>query len=182
MQDDNLYKDPRELSWRRRLSPAEEARVRAWLEAHPDARADWETEAGLSDALDRLKEPEVPSNFTARVLAAVEADAVRAGRAGVVGRQIWRFWNWRWLPKAALASMVLVAGLLGLQHYQHAQRVQYARSVATISEVASLPSPAILQDFDAIHAMNQTVAQDFDTIHTMNQTVVADEELLKAFQ
>jgi hypothetical protein len=155
MQDDNLYKDLRELSWKRNLSPAEETQVRAWLEAHPETRGDWEAETGLSEALDRLKEPEVPSNFTARVLAAVEADAARLER--VAGRRLWR---WRWLPK-----------LVGLQHHQRAQhekRVQYARSVATISDVASLPSPAILQDFDAIHAMNQVV--------------VPDEELLKAFQ
>lgn len=183
MQDDNLYKELREQSWRRKLSPAEDAQVRLWLETHPEARADWEVEAGLNDALDRLKEPEVSSNFTARVLAALDADAAREKGAGTAGwRQGWRWWNWRWLPKAALCSVVLMAGLLGLQHYRHEKRVQYARSVATISEVASLPSPTILQDFDAIHAMNQTVAQDFDAIHTMNETVAADEELLKAFQ
>ena len=167
MQDDNLYKELREQSWRRKLSPAEEAQVRVWLETHAEARADWEAENGLNDALERLNEPEVPSNFTARVLAALDADAAREKGAGTAGwRQGW--WNWRWLPKAALGSVVLMAGLLGLQHYRHEKRVQYARSVQTISEVASLPSPAILQDFDAIHAMNQTVA--------------ADEDLLKAFQ
>src|SRR6516164_1287182 len=159
MQDDNLYKELREVSWKRKLSPAEEARLRSWLETQPEARADWEVEAGLNDALERLKEPEVPSNFTARVLAAVEVDAAREKRAGTArGRQGRRFWNWRWLPKVALGSVVLVAGLLGLQYHQHEQhekRVQYARSVATITDVASLPSPAILQDFDAIHAMNQ---------------------------
>jgi hypothetical protein len=165
MQDDNLYKDLRELSWRRKLSPAEEAQLRAWLEAHPEARADWETEAGLNDVLSRLEEPSVSSNFTSRVLAAVEADAVRQeGEA----RREWslRLWNWRWLPKAALASVVLVAGLVGLQHHQQVQHEKYARSVATISDVASLPSPAVLQDFDAIQAINENV----------------DEDLLKAFQ
>jgi negative regulator of sigma E activity len=167
MQDDNL-KDLRELSWRRKLSPAEETQLRTWLEAHPEAQADWEAEAGLSDALNRLQEPPVPSNFTSRVLAAVEADAAREERT-TDRRQSWNFW--RWLPKAAVASLVLIAGLVGLQHYQHAQdekRAQYARSVATISDVASLPSPGILEDFDAIHAMSQTV--------------VVDEDLLKAFQ
>src|SRR5690242_3287084 len=131
MQDDNLYKDLRELSWRRKLSAAEEAQVQAWLEAHPEARADWEVEAGLNDVLGRLEEPSVPSNFTARVLAAVEADAARQTRA--TGR---RPWHWRWLPKVALASVVLIAGLFGLQHHQQAQyekRVQYARSVSAIS-------------------------------------------------
>ena len=170
MRDDNLYKDLRELSWKRKLSPAEEAQLRTWLEAHPEVRADWEVEAGLSDALERLKEPEVPGNFTARVLAAVEADAAR--QEWTEGwRQRWRLWNLRWLPRAALASLVLISGLVGLQHYQRAQqekRVQYARSVAAISDVPSLPSPAILQDFDAIHAMYQSVTPD--------------EDLLKAFQ
>lgn len=167
MQDDNLYKELRELGWKRKLTPAEEARLRAWLVAHPEVQTDWEAETGLNDALSRLAEPQVPSNFTARVVAAVEADAARQKREA--GRR--QIWNWRWLPKVAVASLVLVAGLLGLQHYeqvQHEKRVQYARSVATISEVPSLPSPAILQDFDAIHAMDQSVAPD--------------EDLLKAFQ
>lgn len=180
MQDDNLYKELREQGWRRKLSPTEEGRVRLWLETHPEARADWEVETGLNDALEHLKEPEVPSNFTAQVLAAVEADAARQAR-GAKRPQGWRLWNWRWLPKAALASVVLVAGLLGLQYHEHEQqekRVQYANSVATITDVASLPSPAILQDFDAIHAMNQITVSDED----MKPVVVPDEELLKAFQ
>jgi hypothetical protein len=179
MQDDNLYKELREHGWKRKLSPAEEAQVRVWLETHPEARADWEVEAGLNDALERLKEPEVPSNFTARVLAAVDADA--RGKRDAGRRQGWRLWHWRWLPKAAVASVVLVAGLVGLQYHQHEQhekRLQYARSVATITDVASLPSPAILQDFDAIHALNQVTVPD----EAMNPVVVPDEELLKAFQ
>ena len=165
-----MHKDLRELSWKRKLTPAEEEQLHAWLQAHPEAQADWEAEAGLNDALNRLAEPQVPSNFTARVLAAVETDAAHLEREK--GRRpTWRFWSWRWLPKAAVASLVLVAGLVGLQHYERAQqekRLQYARSVATISDVPSLPSPAILQDFDAIHAMDQSV--------------IPDEDLLKAFQ
>ena len=180
MQDDNLYKELREQGWRRKLSPAEEAQVRLWLEAHPEARADWEVETSLNDALERLKEPEVPSNFTARVMTALEADAAREERVAAAGRPGWRFRNWRWLPKAALASVILVAGLLGLQHHQHEKRAQYANRLATITDVASLPSPAILQDFDAIHAMNQVIVSD----EAMNPVVVPvpDEDLLKAFQ
>ena len=117
MQDDNLYKDLRELSWKRKLTPVEEAQLHAWLEAHPEAQADWEGEAGLTDALNRLAAPQVPSNFTVRVLAAVAADTARQERE-TGRRSTWRFWSWRWLPKAAVASLVLVAGLVGLQHYE----------------------------------------------------------------
>ena len=42
MSSDPIYDQLRELSWRRKLTGAEEARLRAWLAAHPEAQADWE--------------------------------------------------------------------------------------------------------------------------------------------
>ncbi len=75
MSNDPTYNRLRELSWRRKLTGAEEAELRAWLAAHPDAQADWEAEAGLNAALGRLPDAPVPSNFTARVLQAVEREA-----------------------------------------------------------------------------------------------------------
>ena len=41
MINDPTYTRLRELSWQRKLTPAEAAELRAWLEAHPEARADW---------------------------------------------------------------------------------------------------------------------------------------------
>ena len=61
---------------------------RAHLAAHPEAQADWEAEAGLNDALGRLPDVAVSSNFTARVLQAVEreiAPLVLTGPPSVTG-------------------------------------------------------------------------------------------------
>jgi anti-sigma factor RsiW len=158
MTNDPIYNHLRELSWRRKLSPAEEAELRTWLAAHPEAEADWEAEAGLNAVLGRLPDAPVPSNFTARVLQAVEREAIadlRRSRGNwlILLRQ-------RWMPRVAFAAVVVGAGLLSYHQVQAAHRKKLAESVATISAVSSLPSPEILRDFDAISALNPTPAPD----------------------
>lgn len=156
MNSDPIYNRLRELSWRRKLTDAEEAELRAWLEAHPEARADWEAEAGLEAALGRLPDAPLPGNFTARVLQAVEREAAAGLR-----RSERRMWPWlRWLPKAAFAASVLAAGLLSYLMIQNAERKRLVESVAAVADVSSLPSPEILQDFDAIRGSSPTPAPD----------------------
>jgi anti-sigma factor RsiW len=158
MTNDPIYTHLRELSWQRKLTEAEEAELRTWLAAHPDAQADWEAEAGLNAALERLPDVPVPSNFTARVLQAVEREAAVQRRRSA--------WTWggrpwlRWLPKAAFAAVILGAGLVSYHQFQAARFAAYARSVAAVSEVSSLPSPEILQDFDTIRVLNPTPPPD----------------------
>ena len=62
-----------ESLWRRKLSEAE----RATLRASPEL----ELEAKLTAALGKISEASVPSNFTARVLAAVELEEMRSARS-----------------------------------------------------------------------------------------------------
>ena len=62
------YKLLLEESWRRRLTPAEEASVRAWLAQHPESKADWELESQVSAALEKLPDVPVPSWSQADVL------------------------------------------------------------------------------------------------------------------
>ena len=167
MTNDPTYNRLRELSWRRKLTASEDAELRAWLAAHPDALADWEAEAGLSEALGQLADATVPSNFTARVLQSVEREeAARLDRQ----REKWLVWRgWRWLPKVAVVAVVLSAGLVSYeQAARAARRAEYARSVAAVSDVSSLPGPEALKDFDAIRVSNPTP--------------VADEELLAALK
>ena len=99
---------PEELSWRRKLSPEQDAELRAWLAAHPEARADWEEEAALTAGLERLADVPVASNFTARVLQVVE-------REDVVREQEPKWHQWlrgaHWLPRAAFAAVVVGVGL-----------------------------------------------------------------------
>jgi anti-sigma factor RsiW len=158
MTNDPIYNQLRELSWRRTLSAAEEAELRMWLVTHPEAQADWEAETGLNAALGRLPDMPVPSNFTARVLQAVEREAAAELRRS---RGNWLTWlRLRWLPKAAFAAIVVGAGLLSYHQVQAAHRKKLVESVAAVSAVASLPSLDILKDFDAIQASNPTPAPD----------------------
>src|SRR5262245_52791940 len=66
-----------EASWRRRLTATEEARLQAWLAAHPEEQARWESESSLSQLLEQLPDVPVASNFTARVLQAARSEAAR---------------------------------------------------------------------------------------------------------
>ena len=158
MSNDPIYDHLRELTWRRELTGAEEAELRAWLAAHPEAQAEWEAEAGLNAALGRLADVPVASNFTARVLQAVERESAAAPR-----REGWGWgsrWWLRWLPRAALAAVVAGAGLASYHFIEVAQRQKMVESVAAVSAVSSLPSPEILQDFDAIRALHPTPPPD----------------------
>ena len=164
MTNDPLDNALRELSWRRKLSPPEEAQVRAWLAAHPEAQAEWETEAELNEALGRLPDVAVATNFTARVLQAVESELASTARR----RRLGRFWSFPWLVRASYVTVILAAGVFCFHYVREAHRLQSVKGVVTISEIASLPSPQALEDFDAIRLMGKAPP--------------ADEELLKLLQ
>lgn len=118
--------------------------------------ADSKLEVRLSRALARLPDVAVPSNFTARVLQAVELEESRRVRR-------WNFgWNWHaLLPRLAVtAAVVLFAGLT-LRHYElAARRTTLARNVALIAGEQPLPSVEALKNFDAIQRMSQPRADE----------------------
>jgi anti-sigma factor RsiW len=148
----------RELSWRRKLTVAEAAQLRARLAAHPEAQAEWDAEAGLNAALGALPDVPVPNNFTARVLQAAEHEAAAEQR-----RSRWKWAGWlrlRWLPRLALTASVVSAGVVSCLVIQSAQRNRLVNSVVVVSTVSSLPSPDILEDYDAIRASNPTATAD----------------------
>jgi len=112
------YNQLREESWRRKLTPAEEAELRAWLADHPESRMDWDMDSRLTHLLGRLDNAPVPSNFTARVLQAIEREAASEARQTAPKR------NWflhSFLPRTAAAMVVLAAGLLAYNEYPHAE-------------------------------------------------------------
>src|SRR5262245_543785 len=96
-----------EAGWRRKLTPAEEAELQAWLAKHPEAQADWKAEVGLNEGLRGLPDAPMPSNFTARVLQAVEREEAAAGRPALTWKSTW---NWL-LPKAAFVAAVFGVAL-----------------------------------------------------------------------
>jgi len=163
---DPIYERFRELSWRRPLTPTEQAELRAWLIAHPEAMADWEGEAELNEALGKLADVPVASNFTARVVQAAEREEAARARS-VRTRFPFTAGILKWLPRMAVAALALFAGLFSFHRYETARRMALLKPVALVSEVSSLPSPEILKDFDTIRALSQAPAPDDELLALM---------------
>ncbi len=162
MKDNELHSKLRESGWRLNLTEAEQAEWRAYLAANPDARVDWEMESALNAALTQLPDAPVPSNFTARVLQAVEREAARP-----------RAWNWRWnwhtlVPRVAFAAAVIAFTGLAFQHHEiYRQRIALARNVALVTGGQPMPSPEALENFDAIRRMSQPQHADDELLALM---------------
>jgi hypothetical protein len=152
---ENQPSNPGEALWRRKLSAAE----RDALRAQPEL----ELEARLTAALCQIPDAPAPSNFTARVLAAVELEEAQAARS--------RGWalHWRllWPRVAAVAAILIFAGVSVQWHESHSQRASLARSIAL---VAAQPLPSV----DAL--------ENLDAIQRMSRPARADGELLAALQ
>jgi hypothetical protein len=151
MKNEPFQNPLRELVWRRKLTDAE----RAGLGAQPEVQADLEIESCLSEALARLPDAPMPSNFTARVLQAVERESARP-------RAINWFWTWRVLvPRVAVAAVVIAFAGLEIHRYElNAHRAVFARNVVLMAEAQSLPSVDALKNFNAIQRMSQPRADD----------------------
>jgi len=145
---ENQPSNLRESLWRRNLSAAE----RAALSAQPEL----ELEASLTRALDQISPAPVPSNFTARVMAAIELEEAQAARV--------RGWNWNWrllLPRVAAVATVLVFAGVGLQHYTTvSHQALLAKNVAQVASTPQQPSMEALENLDAIQAMSRPAHAD----------------------
>jgi negative regulator of sigma E activity len=112
---------------------------------------DLELEARLTRALARLPDAPVPSNFTSRLMQAVELEEARRSRR-------WRF-NWNWhalLPRIAVTSAVMLFAGLTVRHYElNTRRAALARNVAMVAGSQPLPTVEALKNFDAIQRMSQ---------------------------
>jgi anti-sigma factor RsiW len=154
MTNDPFYTRLLEISWRRKLTAVEQAELASWLQAHPESKPDWDAEAILTDQFNRLSEPELSSNFTARVLEQIE----RPEKQTVRGRSRWKSWLLRLAPPIAATAVVLAT----LHHQQVAteHRKQLLESVVLVSDIKSLPSVEILKNFDAIRELNSAPGPD----------------------
>lgn len=151
----------RETGWRRALTAGEEAELQAWLTTRPEAKADCELEAALTKSLARLPDVPVATNFTARVLQEVQRHPAPV-----------RFWDWKWswpslVPKAAILMVAFSIGFFISRQQAIAHRLELAQSVATVSKVASLPSPEILENFEVIRRLNFNPPPDEELIALM---------------
>ena len=148
----NQTPNPSESLWRRKLSQTE----RAALRGQPDL----ELEARLTDALAKLSNAPVPSNFTTRVLAAIELEDAQAARS-----RGWT-WNWRLLwPRVAVAAAVLIFAGVSIQRYEtNSHRFALAKNIAMVAVAQPLPSVDALENLDAIQRMSQTARADGDLL------------------
>jgi anti-sigma factor RsiW len=160
MKNDAFLSKLRESSWRRNLTDAEQAELRAYFAAHPEARTDWEMESALNAAFARLPDAPVPSNFTARVLQAVEPETVHP-----------HGWSWNWhvlVPRVAFAAVVVVFTGLAIHHHDiYSQRVALVKSVALATQGRPVPSPEALANFEVIRRMSQPQHADSELLALM---------------
>ena len=151
MKDKPISDELRELLWRRPLSEAEQLRAGD----RPETRAELELEARLNAALEQLPPAQVPSNFTARVLQAIDLDEARPATRG---------WHWtlpRWIPRLAVTAAVVAVSAISWQHHEVVQqRVALARSVAAVAESSALPGVEALKNYDVIQRMTQSQRPD----------------------
>jgi len=159
---DKRYEELKEAAWRRALTRDEEAALRNYLAAHPEARPCWEEEAALNRLLQRWPAPAVSSNFTARLLSAVQNAPVRRP-----------WWEWfapaQWLPegrawRTALCCLAAGVGLFCFHQSQVVHRERLARQLAGVSRVAALPRMEWLKDFDTIKGISRVKVADDDLL------------------
>jgi hypothetical protein len=150
--NESEYLSLREIAWRRPLNADEKARLQSYLVVHPEAQPDWESELVLNQALLSLRGPSVSSNFTARVLHALELEELKERRESPSWLPNIRLW----LPRFAVAGLVLGLGGLGYQKYHLNQMQQRAESVKIMTQLATtLPDVQMWKDFDAIAGLDQ---------------------------
>ncbi|HEY5044191.1 MAG TPA: hypothetical protein VIK53_19645 [Verrucomicrobiae bacterium] len=144
---ENKPSDSSESLWRRKLSEAE----RAGLRVQPEL----DLEVRLTDALAKIPDVPVPSNFTARVLAAVELEEKQSARPR---------WHWSWhqlLPRLAVAAAVLIFAGVGIRrHEASSQRFALAKTLARLAITQPLPSADALENLEAIQRMGASAHAD----------------------
>lgn len=131
------------------LSHAEAEQFRAWQEGQPDADSGLETELALSEVLAALPSVPVSTNFTARVLGQVRAEAQKPSLAFV--------WLERLRPlvrgwRVAAAGAVVALAVVVQQVHQHQARVEFAHTLAALP-VDKLGDPALWRDFEPIRLL-----------------------------
>ena len=145
-----------EESWTRALRPEERARLRLSASADTARLEKLEEEEALDEVLAALPDAPVSSNFTSRVMAAVEQEERKKSR-----KKGWTFWGIRgsWLRGLAFGAAMLALSLGGYQQYLSHERSQLAASVVAFGAVDA-PNVELLKDFDAIVRMSSSPKVD----------------------
>jgi hypothetical protein len=153
--------DMREIAWRRDLSQAEKAKL-------APLPVEEQLDSALGKAIRSLPEIPVASNFTARVLQAIEQEV----KSKPTRRSDWLGWlsgRRAWLPRLAAVGLVCVLALGGWNHHRAAERAKLADSIRQMAGLANAPAPTA--------PANLEVWENFETIRRLG-TTAGDEELL----
>jgi anti-sigma factor RsiW len=146
--NDPLDQQLQELGWRQPLTDAGKTRLEQHLAAHPEHRAELDSELQLTRLLDQLPDaPPVASNFTAQVLQAIERENRAAARPRPAFLSRWR----AWLPRVALACLVVSVGIFTLRQQQLQSRQLLAQRIATMAQ--AVPDPEMVKDFNTIRLL-----------------------------
>lgn len=170
MNHDPTYQRLKEIGWRRKLTDAEQAELRAWIAAHPEAAADIEQESVLTDALTKSPDAPVPSNFTARVMAAIEQDEAAQRRATSRPKaSCWRVF----IPRFAVATLVVITVALGYRHTVAVKRLELTDAAKQIAESHALSDMAVIEDFETIRGLNPDEATVDENLLAMSDDLLA---------
>jgi negative regulator of sigma E activity len=157
----STYNQAKEKSWVEPLSADENAELRRFLADNPELQQDWEEDAALTSTLNRLPNVPVSSNFTARVMQAVQREDAQAERK----TSPWRaFWRRGWIPKFAVAAAMLCVGAFSFHEYQVKSEAKLVAEVKQIAETAPIPQVEWLKDFDTIEQMSKVQVADNDLL------------------
>ena len=166
--NDSEYERLLAESWRRALTPEETARLQAFLTSQPERAEEWADEVALNEALDRLPQAPVSSNFTALVMQAVERDSAREPAAFNQGRT----WLGRWLRRPASglawAALLMLTLWLGFQQFHTQPKTEQARNLAVILQAVA-PEPGVFEDFDAIQRMPRADDEELYAVLNVSQ-------------
>jgi anti-sigma factor RsiW len=144
-----------EIAARRRLTVAEEAELQQHIAIRPDRQACWEEEMALNHALDQLPDSAISSNFTSRVMQAIDLEERQAER-----KKQWPILEWlgsiRLAKAGIMGALVVFAGLATYQQYRlNVQSSEVAEDLVTLAKSSKIPSIQMLKDFDAINGFGQ---------------------------
>lgn len=155
MNQPSEYEDLLSIRWIRELNGREQNRLARLLSADPGWQARWEEDMRVLEAVRRLPDVPVASNFTSRVLEALPDEAGDPSPAPLSPTKRSWFRRLAWAPKWGLgfgfASILALAVFYG--EYKRAKSMRLVESLTVITESKTAPIMEELQHFEFIQEL-----------------------------
>jgi hypothetical protein len=124
----------------------------------------------LNAALAKSPDAPLSSNFTARVMAAIERDEAAQHRSSARPQGHW----WRvFIPRFAVATLVVVCVTLGYRHNTAVHRMELTDAAKQIVEGRALSDLAVIEDFETIRSLNPAEAIVDENLLAMSDDLLA---------